>query len=204
MATIKLQPSGKVVLKDGKVACTCCEELENCLYNAQALVDGIYSANDLPDTFTVFGGFEQPEILAFVKDGAGYISGEVRIEAIFVPRFQGTPGRYVWKFVDGARINWKPDCLISGDPSEGNYSLDDFANTYTISGPISGIVTRDGLGDNNTDISVWRGNTLTLRYNGKKDFVTPVGSFKWQVNGNNKIGFQNTPVGSYAGGFTVS
>ena len=51
MATIKLQPSGAVVLKDGKVACSCCAgPSECCMYPAEALADGLYSADDLPDT----------------------------------------------------------------------------------------------------------------------------------------------------------
>jgi hypothetical protein len=47
MATIKLQPSGAVVLKDGKVACACCE-VGCCMYNAATV--GEVVAGNLPTT----------------------------------------------------------------------------------------------------------------------------------------------------------
>ena len=56
MATIKLQPSGAVVLKDGKVACSCCAQPSGCCpYPAQALVDGLYTYEDLPDAIDIDG-----------------------------------------------------------------------------------------------------------------------------------------------------
>ena len=48
MATIKLQPSGKVVLKDGKVACGCCGCLDYLLYPGN-LMNVKFNHNDLPD-----------------------------------------------------------------------------------------------------------------------------------------------------------
>jgi hypothetical protein len=48
--TIKTQ-GGKVITKDGKVSCTCCAEPgECCMYPSQALFDGLYTYEDLPDT----------------------------------------------------------------------------------------------------------------------------------------------------------
>ena len=44
--TIKTQ-NGKVITKDGKVSCECCEEC--CMYSAQAFLDGLYDWDDLPD-----------------------------------------------------------------------------------------------------------------------------------------------------------
>lgn len=64
---------------------------------------------------------------------------------------------------------------------------DQFADTYTVNGPTSGTVTRKSD-------CVWQGTGLKLT-----NF-----EYQWKVNGNNKIGFQNTPVGSYGGGYTVS
>ena len=48
MATIKLQPSGAVVLKDGKVACGCCGCLDYLLYPGN-LMNVKFNQNDLPD-----------------------------------------------------------------------------------------------------------------------------------------------------------
>ena len=48
MATIKLQPSGAVVLKDGKVACGCCGCLDYLLYPGD-LMNVKFNHNDLPD-----------------------------------------------------------------------------------------------------------------------------------------------------------
>jgi hypothetical protein len=81
-------------------------------------------------------------------------------------------------------------CLIGGLEGQqdwGCFVTDDFADSYTINGLISGTVTRES-------VCVWRGAGLTLLNYG----------YQWRVNGNNKIGDQNTPVGSYAGGYTVS
>jgi len=50
MATIKLQPSGAVVIKDGKVSCACCAQppTDCCMYPASQLGVG-YVAEDLPE-----------------------------------------------------------------------------------------------------------------------------------------------------------
>jgi hypothetical protein len=79
--------------------------------------------------------------------------------------------------------------VIGGYPifSPGFLMGDEFADTYTVIGPISGTVTRES-------ICVWRGTDLTLTNFG----------YQWKVNGKNKSGFQNTPVGFYAGGYAVS
>lgn len=51
MATVKLS-GGKVLLKGGKVSCTCCGDC--CLYPANMLdAEGGYAAADLPDALTV-------------------------------------------------------------------------------------------------------------------------------------------------------
>jgi hypothetical protein len=81
-------------------------------------------------------------------------------------------------------------CLI-GEYGSGNFPnpfvTDQLADTYTVSGPISGTVTRQNQ-------CVWSGTNLRLT-----NF-----NYQWKLNGNNKSGFQNTPVGSYAGGYSVS
>jgi hypothetical protein len=109
MATIKLQPSGKVVLKDGKVACGCCEEC--CMYPAQGLADAIYTADDLPDDVTVNGTI-------FPKSGTAY--GDTTNGVIFEED--------VWaKYTSGVRSSRL--CLIQGGVE------DEFASTYNVSSP---------------------------------------------------------------------
>ena len=49
MATIKLQPSGKVVIKDGKVACECCTAPCGCTFVPKALREIIESATNVND-----------------------------------------------------------------------------------------------------------------------------------------------------------
>ena len=95
-----------------------------------------------------------------------------------------------WTITDGTTFGGVIGavCLIVNDPDiDFDYIADQFADTYTVSGPISGTVTRES-------ICVWRGTNLRLTNYG----------YQWKVNGNDKSGNQNTPVGSYAGGYTVS
>ena len=189
MATIKLQPSGAVVIKDGKVSCGCCDT-ECCLYPAQALGDGLYSVNDLPDEIIYQNPFGEP--LALYKgiktspitpaiSGAFFGRSEPEFEDSFV---YYAVDSYDEGWRKGEGLDFPPGlCLIGED----NGYEDQFAEAYTVSGPISGTVTRES-------VCVWRGSNLRLTNFG----------FQWKVNGNNKTGLQNTPVGSYAGGYTVS
>jgi hypothetical protein len=95
---------------------------------------------------------------------------------------------------------------------------DNFPSSFSVSGPQSGIATRPEKWTKTTEQTVqelydwvnglapypsmpkticrWTGANLVLRWNFE--------ICKWQVNGNTKTGLQNTPVGSYEGGYTVS
>lgn len=94
---------------------------------------------------------------------------------------------------------------------------DNFPSSFSVNGPKKGIVTRpikwtkteaqylqelqeyDGTGPrpkNARTICKWLGDSISLRWNPR--------TAKWQVNGFNKLGFQNTPVGQYEGGYSVS
>jgi hypothetical protein len=93
---------------------------------------------------------------------------------------------------------WFGDCLI-GPNGCADPIVDQFANSYSVSGPISGIINRrePKADEIFSDVNCqYTGTGLSLRYSST--------TYKWQLNGNPKIGFQNTPVGSYAGGYTVS
>jgi hypothetical protein len=186
---IKTQ-GGKIITKNGKVSCECCE---CCLYPAQALLDGLYTVDDLPDTLIVVGSEQAPYSCLVTKTNGSspYYSGTC----------EGEQSRIIinddnaWEFQLLNDEVWlepqdrSPNACLIFDPNlEGNaYVEDQFADTYTISGPISGTVTRES-------ICVWSGENLRVT-----NF-----RYQWRVNGNNKSGFQNTPVGSYAGGYSVS
>ena len=181
--TIKTQ-GGKVVTKDGKVSCECCGEC--CLYSAEALTEGLYTIDDLPDEIIIAYRQDLPPLVKGAYTGAG-----TPVPANYAPAgWPGEDDEYIEDVIflqdslwaSGQGVGRVPLCLIDGINWE-----DLFADTYTVSGPISGTVTRES-------VCVWRGSNLRLTNFG----------FQWKVNGNNKSGFQNTPVGSYAGGYSVS
>jgi hypothetical protein len=127
MATIKLQPSGKVVLKDGKVACACCL---CCLYPATQAVEA-----DLPDAITLLG------VGSLSKSGTDY--GDTTNGVILESG--------VWaRYVGGVRTT--NSCLITGDGNltPGNNLVEDqFEPAYEVSNgldkfpPSTCTVTRD-------------------------------------------------------------
>ena len=204
--TIKTQ-GGKVITKDGKVSCECCG-VECCMYPAQALADGLYSADDLPDTVVQVSSDVPPVVIVFTKlsspqpgDGLGgagtpttYFSGTDSFgNSVGVGIYSNDEEPKEWK---GTKIPNESsefgECLLSIGTFQSNLLVwralqDQFAGAYTIGGPISGTVTRES-------ICVWAGTNLRLTNFG----------YQWRINGNSKSGDQNTPVGSYAGGFSVS
>lgn len=133
MATIKIQ-GGKVITKDGKVSCSCCEKPECCMYPAQALADGLYTAADLPDAVTVDG-------VSYSRSGSSY--GNTVNGVIFETN--------VWaKYRNGSRSS-RPCLIQSGVEVQ-------FADTYTVAScsyaPVIGAsVTRVSL-------CVWQGTYL--------------------------------------------
>ena len=201
MATIKVQ-GGKVITKGGKVSCTCCGEC--CMYPAQALVDGIYSDDDLPDQITYnyfFNGNPGSIILNRSGDQFSATIGEVQF---FVRTASAIPN-FIWEYriispIGGYGPNGSQDCLISDrfNFPDSNIIADEFANTYSVSGPINGIVTRESL-------CVWQGQGLTLIYNGKIDQDFKIsGTYKWTINTHTKSNPQNSPVGLYESGYSIS
>lgn len=217
MATVKLQ-NGNVILKDGRASCSCCN---CCMYYAQALANGLYTADDLPDEIELR---QAQYIEIFTKSGNGYtgdlLGAPWTIELRSAPE---NPAIFNWAAVAQGGVANDAACLVGAYPKndastltfgwDGWHTADRFADTYTISGPISGTVTRIARAPSGSGLFVgsiaceWVGDGLVLRYNGgfsTQASFAPVGSFKWSINGNAKSGFQNTPVGSYAGGYSVS
>ena len=206
MATIKLQPSGKVVLKGGKVACGCCD-VGCCIYPWRDPngfdSEPLYSYEDAPDAISITINDELFNAEKYSESGFIAYSGSWGGGTITILEGEDAGSNWLLYSVD---VPGDPSgesnsgCLIgsytvgdAGSGGAGSYTTtveDQFADTYTVSGPISGVVTRTIEGS----ICIWRGTGLRLTNFG----------YQWEVNGNNKSGFQNTPVGSYAGGFTVS
>ena len=194
--TIKTQGE-KVITKDGKVSCECCGEC--CMYPADRLWPDsadpdFFTFDDLPDALELE---TESEVVIYNKDIQN-------IEGLTWKLYQSEDDeeeRIIWNSDEiaygtlgcidgnGPRYAAVPSvggvscCLIGG----GSIFKDQFADTYAVSGPISGTVTRES-------VCVWRGPNLRLTNFG----------FQWKVNNNNKSGLQNTPVGSYEGGFSVS
>ena len=210
MATIKLQPSGAVLLKDGKVSCSCCEVC--CPYPAQALVDGLYTYEDLPDAIDIEG-------LEFTKLDPPQFLGGVTIYYIYPNNedfnLEGGYSLSINDFTSGSF--WASDfgqdfCLLN----DATYK-DQFADSYNwlsddpFSGdpynPVSTTVTRVSL-------CRWEGPRLPfggffcrpalILYKGLNDVPNEY-AFVWRMQwegdiaetAGDKIGFNNTPVGEY-------
>jgi hypothetical protein len=182
----------RIVLKDGKVSCSCCEEC--CMYPAQALADGGYSASDLPDAVTVDG-------TSFNRSGTSY--GNTTNGVIL----EGN----VWaKYRNGIRS--ERNCLIQSGV------VDQFADTYTLTlaagSPISVTVSRislcawrgnDGCGRPwyliySSDVIFGAGSEFKWNIWMAVDEADPCGDFQQRPQIKNSDEFDNTPIGNYTEG----
>jgi len=251
MQTVKRKASGKIVLKNGKVSCGCCSQPTwCCMYPAQALVDGLYTNDDLPDTIIIeLTNQLQPgpeycprEVLSRSYDGYLYGYGNpldttpgnkaARISLFFSEEQQGWFFSYLqveYKEPGAGAENrvyigdWEDTCLLQ-DTSGELIIEDQFANSYTVTGPPGGpvTVTRQSL-------CVWSGpdscgNEVRLEFISDNDendhpywiiswlqYFGPVGDCNVldssssvkdpYAQGGNGI---DTPVGSYGPSFSVS
>lgn len=175
-----------------RVSCSCCDEV-CCPYPADQL--GIeYTQDDLPDTVSLDISFDSAPGNRFVlfRNGSEY---GPHVETVG----GGTVSHFIIAEVFGGLLQWVDlKVLSSGGESLTSYGPclyettgsrveDTFADTFTVSGPVSGTVTRE-------DLCVWRGEGLKLVNFG----------YQWRLNGRNKIGNQNSPIGSYPDSFSVS
>lgn len=227
MATIR-RNGNLIVLKGGRVSCTCCGE-GCCMYPAQALYDGIYTVDDLPDTLLVrngiFGEGLQPAVVLFTKTGTSpdlytgenFYDGVNHYYTIKLQTVDWQTGESVspyWaSFTEGDNfpyaLNLNPGCLIYREDDEADWSEDQFADNYIISGfeVAPRTVTRVSLCE-------WRsvdecGNISSLLYTGDPpggsdppgwfvdvpNYIEPCVVFDVRQGG--KIGSANTPVGLY-------
>jgi hypothetical protein len=183
MPTVKLQ-NGKVILKDGKVSCSCCAvEPDCCMYPADGLGD-TYEAADLPDELNIkwqeMVDDELTDIFvgSISKSGSGYVNGTVSLTII--------NGKWTLKdtSTDPETVRAIGNCLITGD---GNYTPgddtveDQFEDTYDVTTPTgSGTVARVSL-------CRWEGETtdgcaLILTYGPNEVFD---GCCKWSLQWDN-------------------
>ena len=193
----------KVILKGGKVSCSCCEgppPPECCMYPAQALVDELYTVDDLPDEIFVISSLGN---IVLPVDRSGpigdrgikYYYGDIGGEEISVSlNTDLTEARWL----GSAEVDTIGGCLISkleiDDP--GGPTLDQFADTYTATDPQGNppiTLTRESL-------CVWRGpepDLYTLRY--LDDSASEGFKCKWAFIDSIKDEgqFQNTPTGNY-------
>jgi len=126
MATVKMN-GGKVIMKNGKVSCSCCTGC--CMFAAQDLVNGLFTAADLPAAVTLLG------VGSISLSGTAY--GNTTNGVVF------ESGSWA-KYVAGVRTTQR--CLITGDGNvtPGNDAVEDqFAATYNFDwGTGSGTTTR--------------------------------------------------------------
>lgn len=193
------------------------------MYPAQALIDGLYTVDDLPDEVLFNDGSRPPTILQKTLDpelvgGVGYPwpeDGSDDAGIYFIVINDGSDP-ITWAFGDDRGEGSFP-CLIQGDGNltpNNNLSEDQFADTYTITynsditcESVSSTVTRESL-------CVWRGiaddgSTITLEI----EFGSFSNLYAWTTNapncgGNkrgigmpfdryNNLGRLNTPLGNY-------
>ena len=180
------------------------------MYPAAALVDDLYSYEDLPDAIDV-GGIEYSKIDP-PESVAGFTRYYINSNSEYLGILEGEGEDSTWTYEGGGG-----PCLINGFNGEGGEREDQFADTYTVTaGPYSATVSR-------IDICNWIGtdscgNPVSLAYASGDPYTEP---FKWFAsiyfyNGGPcddpgaaplpgyKEGNQNTPIGEYQNGLTVS
>jgi len=178
--------------------CECCESA-CCMYSAKDFYTGKLSIDDLPDQISITNGGLVLFNEIFQKSENGYVNDHFQIKAFYNIII---PNSYYWLIFNDSTDQSLIDsengyCLIS-PIKDGDFAEDFFATTYLISlngNPLLNVIREESDDDLKTYISRWRGPSILLEFNCKA---------KWAVNGNYKIGNQNTPVGIYEGGYTVS
>lgn len=175
------------------VNCACCAQPGCCPYPSQALVDGLYTYEDLPDAIDIdsieFTKLDPPQFIGGVTQY--YINSDGEYLGIE----DQTPDS-IWAYEGGNNA-----CLLNDAGWE-----DQFADTYTVSGGPLGAITVTRV-----SLCLWTGldscgNTASLELNedisnGKlwsvnvPNYILPCVVFD-VLQGEN-IGFGNTPVGSY-------
>lgn len=195
----------------GTAACpTCGGTSTGCFYSASLVLDGTISIDDLPDKIKVrlqtatppypeadFDFLKQsdgsylidPAVASGVYAGSVFLQSGVSFKAApaSVFDFGGAP---LWGFVSsnpflGFTNNSIGQCIPPYFTSE-NFVRDAFDDHYTTGG-----VTLTRVSD-----YLWTGGGHALYWSAT--------GWGWVLDGHSKTGFQNSPVGSYSGGGTVT
>jgi hypothetical protein len=215
--TVKTQNLGdglRVITKSGRVSCSCCEGC--CMYPASALIDQLYTDEDLPDEikFVVSGGGF--ETLAKIPP-TPVIGADEPLTAYYGLPTEGVgilETSKLWAtFIVDLSVNTDTrQCLFDTQSFESPnlWYVDNFADTYTVvHNTGSGTVSR-------TSLCVWEGEDnngcpMIMQYEGTPLNLEPTpSSYKWIVGisffdgiqcesteGGVKTGFQNNPIGTY-------
>jgi hypothetical protein len=142
MPTVKLQ-NGKVILKGGKVSCTCCggPEPSCCMYPASGLGD-TYTVDDLPDevvlTYTAnLGALPEADGVVFTRGGTPpvYYIATIGEDEVAIAR-SGDDWYYEYEGEgDGQPLSV---CLIF-PTFDGRSVADQFADCYEVSFPSNSV-----------------------------------------------------------------
>jgi hypothetical protein len=205
--TIKTQ-GGKVLTKDGKVSCECCEEPECCPYPAVAFAQGLYTADDLPDEVTIAG------VLAYKQEGGfpRYVSDDGDF-FISDPSEDNPPEDALWGVTIFGQSQFDLSCLISSYEGSAPLGVEDtFADTYTVTifSPIDNAgtytVTRRSLCVWSSEVEESGEPSGVILFYADGPILPGIG-FTWELNFSSifqlKDGNANTPVGNYNEGESV-
>lgn len=118
MATVKLNAGGKVLTKGGKVSCGCCGVIPPagcCMYPAQALADGYYSENDLPDELTIIAcgvpGTTGTVQSSLTRSGSSYLGSPYNTSIRLIVDPEGIASWLVG--VEDELLTTDPSCLVT-------------------------------------------------------------------------------------------
>ena len=205
---------GKVILKGGKVSCSCCEEVECCMYQADKFgVD--YQEEDLPDAVEIQVDVGSVLVAVLTRSGSLFFgTGEGQDFELRIGEgdFPGTR----WLLYEvGTDENDDPIETLLGDDSclIGSYEAliiqDQFPDELAVTIP-------DEFGNENSvfrrDICIWNDDQGVCELV-ELFFDSSVSKFKIRtINCDDptvpataeKIGDQNTPIGNYTNGFSVA
>ncbi len=218
-ATVKLSADGNILLKDGRVSCTCCPG-ECCMWPAQALLDGLYNIEDLPETVYGIGQSDSPYTVTFERTGTDspYYEGDDETRIVIVQ----SNNVALWQLQSNDNGSWVEfqdrgggdECLVQEEVEVGGVTLartaDDYQDTYTVN-----VYNEVIEGDPVNTFTITR-ESLCQWSNEDGSFLLRYGSFVGQLEyyadsiwsagpdagfgkfGGGEPGTNDSPIGSYS------
>ncbi len=210
-ATVKLSADGNILLKNGRVSCTCCAIEPGCCYYGADQFGTLWLEQDLPSAmrFAPYGNNTTQTVTVF-RSGTTY--GPHSFGGGYSQKYQLdlVGDSYRWRFYEDAGEGWQVsenvNCLFQDEADDGAWLLDDFEDTYnvevffeTLDPPSAGsfTITRQGLCEwSGSDPTIVDG-LVTLGYEPQE-----VREYKWiwlNAGGPTRIdaGPYNSPIGIY-------